>query len=191
MGYAIAEAALRRGGKVILVSGPVALEPPERADVVHVETAEEMLRATLSRASEANVIIAAAAVADFRMRIGSSQKIKRNGPMSLDLEPTADILAELAEHRRPDQLLIGFAAETKDAIENGRAKLRKKRLDAIVVNDVSNPEIGFDSEQNEVTILTANEETAIPRAEKSKIAHRILDAVLKLKTRSGKAVPAH
>jgi len=88
-------------------------------------------------------------------------------------------------------LLIGFAAETQNAIENGRAKLRKKRLDAIVVNDVSNPEIGFDSEQNEVTILTANEETAIPRAEKSKIAHRILDAVLKLKTRSGKAVPAH
>lgn len=191
MGYAIAETALRRGAKVILVSGPVALEPPAGADVVQVETAEEMRNAVLSRASQASIIIAAAAVADFRLHKVSEQKIKRNGPMSLDLEPTPDILAEVAARRHPDQLLIGFAAETQNAIEKGRSKLRKKGIDAIVVNDVSNPEIGFDSERNEVTILTANEEIAIPRAEKSKIAHGILDAVLKLKTRSSKAVPAH
>ena len=191
MGYAMAEAAIRRGAKVILVSGPVALEAPPGVNLTNVETAEQMRNAMLSRASEASVIIAAAAVADFRLRKASTQKIKRNGPMSLDLEPTPDILAEVAAHRRPDQLLIGFAAETQNAIENGRAKLRKKGIDAMVVNDVSNPEIGFDSELNEVTILTANDEIAIPKAEKSKIAHRILDAVLKLKVRSGKAVPAH
>jgi len=129
-------------------------------------------------------------VADFRLSKTSAQKIKRNGPMSLDLEPTPDILAEVARQRRPDQLLIGFAAETQNAIENGRAKLRKKGIDAIVVNDVSNPGIGFDSECNEVTILTSGEEIPIARAEKSKIAHRILDAVLKLKTHTSKAVPA-
>ena len=175
---------------MILVSGPVALEPPLGTDVTQVETAEEMRNAVLSRVSEASVIIAAAAVADFRMRQASVQKIKRNGPMSLDLEPTPDILGEVAAGRNHHQLLIGFAAETQNAIENGRAKLHKKGIDAIVVNDVSNLEIGFDSDRNEVTILTANEEIAIPRAEKSKRAHCILDAVLKLKMRSGKAVPA-
>jgi len=191
MGYAIAEAALRRGAKVILISGPVALEAPVGADVVQIETAEEMRDAVLSRASEVSVVIAAAAVADFRLCQASAQKIKRNGPMSLELEPTADILAEVAARRHQDQLFIGFAAETQNAIENGRAKLRKKGIDAIVVNDVSDRKIGFDSDCNEVTILTASEEIAIPRAGKSKIAHCILDAVLKLKTRSSKAVPAH
>ena len=190
MGYALAEAALRRGAKVILVSGPVALEAPTGADLVQVETAEEMRNAVVSRAPEASAIIGAAAVADFRLSKTSAQKIKRNGPVSLDLEPTPDILAEVAARRRPDQLLIGFAAETQNAIENGRAKLRKKGIDAIIVNDVSNPEIGFDSECNEVTILTSTQESPIARAEKSKIAHRILDAVLKLKTHTSKAVPA-
>jgi len=191
MGYALAEAALGRGAKVLLISGPVALDAPTRVDLVQVETAEQMHNAVLTRASQASVIIAAAAVADFRLPTASAQKIKRNGPMSLDLEPTPDILADVAARRRSDQLLIGFAAETENAIENGRAKLRKKGIDAIVVNDVSNPEIGFDSERNEVTILTANEEIPIARAEKSEIAHRILDAVLKLKTRTSKVVPAH
>ena len=191
MGYALADAALRRGAKVVLISGPVAVEAPVGVEVVQVETAEEMRNAVLARAREASVIIAAAAVADFRLRQASVHKIKRNGPMSLDLEPTPDILAEVAARRSAAQLLIGFAAETENAIENGRAKLRKKGIDAIVVNDVSNPKIGFDSERNEVTILTANEEIAVPTAEKSKIAHRILDVVLKLKTISGKAAPAH
>jgi len=191
MGYALADAALRRGAKVVLISGPVSLEAPSGAELVQVETAEEMRHAVLDRAREASVIVAAAAVADFRLRQASANKIKRNGPMSLDLEPTPDILTEVAASRNAAQVLIGFAAETQNAIENGRAKLRKKGVDAIVVNDVSNPEIGFDSEHNEVTILTANEEIAVPRAEKSKIAHRILDVVLKLKTISGKAVPAH
>jgi phosphopantothenoylcysteine decarboxylase/phosphopantothenate--cysteine ligase len=190
MGYALAEAALRRGATVILVSGPVALTAPSGAEVVHVGTAEEMRNAVIARAAEATVVIAAAAVADFRVRDRAQEKIKRNGPISLDLEPTPDILAEVASQRRQGQLLIGFAAETNNAVQNGRIKLQKKRVDVMVVNDVSKPGIGFESERNEVTILTAEEETQVPEASKMKIAHRILDVVLKLKTRSGKAVPA-
>src|SRR5438270_7602605 len=190
MGYALAEAALRRGAKVIVVSGPVALEPPAGVELVQVETAEQMKDAALARAPEASVIIAAAAVSDFRLRSIAQQKIKRNGPMTLDLEATPDILAELVTRRRAEQVLVGFAAETQNVLENGRLKLRKKGVDAVVVNDVSKPEIGFDSDRNEVTILTADDEISLPENSKSKIAHRILDVVLKLKTHSGKAVPA-
>ncbi|HEX4663614.1 MAG TPA: bifunctional phosphopantothenoylcysteine decarboxylase/phosphopantothenate--cysteine ligase CoaBC [Terriglobales bacterium] len=190
MGYALAEAALRRGAKVIVVSGPVALEPPAGVELVSVETAEEMRNAVLARAPGASIIIAAAAVSDFRLRSVAQQKIKRNGPMTLDLEATPDILAELATRRRAEQLLVGFAAETQNAVENGRLKLRKKGLDAIVVNDVSKPGIGFDSDRNEVTILTPDSEVSLPETSKSKIAHRILDVVLKLKTHPGRAIPA-
>jgi phosphopantothenoylcysteine decarboxylase / phosphopantothenate---cysteine ligase len=175
---------------VIVVSGPVALEPLAGAELVSVETAEDMRNAVLARAPEASVIIAAAAVSDFRLRSIAQQKIKRNGPMTLDLEATPDILAEVTARRRADQILIGFAAETQNAVENGRAKLRKKGLDAIVVNDVSKPGIGFDSDRNEVTILTAEGEILVPEGSKQKIAHRILDIVLKLRTQSGRAVPA-
>lgn len=190
MGYALAEAALRRGAKVIVVSGPVALEPPAGVELVSVETAEEMRNAVLARAPGASIIIAAAAVSDFRLRSVAQQKIKRNGPMTLDLEATPDILAELATRRRAEQFLVGFAAETQNAVENGRLKLRKKGLDAIVVNDVSKPGIGFDSDRNEVTILTPDSEVSLPETSKSKIAHRILDVVLKLKTHPGRAIPA-
>jgi phosphopantothenoylcysteine decarboxylase / phosphopantothenate---cysteine ligase len=190
MGYALAEAAARRGARVIVVSGPVALEPPSSAEFVQVETAEEMRDAVLSRSGEATAIIAAAAVADFRLKSVSQQKIKRNGAITLDLEPTPDILSELAAHRRPGQLLIGFAAETQNVIENGRAKLRNKNLDAIVVNDVSKSGIGFDSERNQVTIITPDQEVALPENSKLKIAYHILDVVLKLKSRASIAAPA-
>ena len=189
MGYALAEAAARRGAKVIVVSGPVALEPPSEAEVIQVETAEEMRKAVMSRAADATVVIAAAAVADFRLKNVSEQKIKRNGSITLELEPTPDILTELVENRRAGQLLIGFAAETQNVLENGRAKLRKKNLDAIVVNDVSKSGIGFDSERNQVTIITADDEIAVPEDSKLKIGHRILDSVLKLKSRARKAAP--
>jgi phosphopantothenoylcysteine decarboxylase/phosphopantothenate--cysteine ligase len=190
MGYALAEAAARRGAKVIVVSGPVALEPPSEVDIVQVETAEEMRDAVIARVADATVVIAAAAVADFRLKNVSEQKIKRNGAMTLELEPTPDILAELAAKRRAGQTLVGFAAETQNVLENARAKLRKKNLDAIIVNDVSKSGIGFDSERNQVTIITADDEIAVPEDSKLKIAHRILDSVLKLKTRAGKAAPA-
>jgi len=190
MGFAVAEAATRRGAKVILVSGPVALEPPQGAEVVRVGTAEQMRAAVRSHLPSASIVIAAAAVADFRVGDVSRHKIKRNGPLTLELEPTPDILAEVVANRRNGQLLIGFAAETQNAIENGRAKLRKKGVDAIVVNDVSKPDIGFDADRNQVTILTQDEEVPLPEADKAKIAHRILDVVLKLKTQPGKAAPA-
>jgi phosphopantothenoylcysteine decarboxylase/phosphopantothenate--cysteine ligase len=190
MGYALAEAASRRGAKVVLVSGPVSVEAPEGIEVVSVETAEQMRNATIAKSADATIMIAAAAVADFRLKEVSEQKIKRNGAITLELEPTSDILAELGAQHRPNQLLIGFAAETENAIENGRNKLRKKGLDAIVVNDVSKSGIGFDSERNQVTIITADNQIEIPEDSKLKIAHRILDAVLKLKTRSERAVPA-
>jgi len=124
------------------------------------------------------------------LRNAADEKIKRSGSLKLELEPTADIIAEVSSRRRSGQVLIGFAAETQNAVENGRAKLRKKGIDAIVVNDVSKAGIGFDSERNEVTIITHDEEISVPEASKQKIAHRILDVVLKLKMHASKAAPA-
>ena len=190
MGYALAEAAIRRGAKVILISGPVAIDPPEGAERICVESAEQMRNAVISQIDKATVVIAAAAVADFRMRRASEEKIKRTGSLTLELEPTPDILAEVSSHRRVGQVLIGFAAETQSPVNTGRAKLRKKGIDAIVVNDVSKAGIGFDSERNEVTIITHEEEISVPEAPKQKIAHRILDVVLKLKMHAGNATPA-
>jgi phosphopantothenoylcysteine decarboxylase / phosphopantothenate---cysteine ligase len=190
MGYALAEAAARRGAKVIVISGPVALEPPDNVEVVCVETAEQMRKAVLAKSADATIVIAAAAVADFRLKNVSQQKIKRNGALSLELEPTSDILAELAAKRRDGQVLVGFAAETQNAVESGRTKLQKKNIDAIVVNDVSKSGIGFDSDRNQVTIITADDEVLVPENSKLKVAHRILDSVLKLKSRTGRAVPA-
>ncbi|HET9741949.1 MAG TPA: bifunctional phosphopantothenoylcysteine decarboxylase/phosphopantothenate--cysteine ligase CoaBC [Terriglobales bacterium] len=187
MGYALAEAAARRGAKVILISGPVEIAPPAQCEVLRVETAEQMRNAVLARAEEASVVIAAAAVSDFRVRNAAAQKIKRNGAVTLELEPTSDILAEVASRHIRGQLLIGFAAETENAVENGRKKLRQKGLHAIVINDVSQLGIGFDSDQNEVTVLTADEQTKFPKTEKLKIAHRVLDVVAKLRAREGKA----
>lgn len=190
MGYALAEAAIRRGAKVILVSGPVAIDPPEGAELIRVDTAEQMRNAVVSQLDKASVVIAAAAVADFRMRNASAEKIKRTGSLTLELEPTPDILSEVSSYRRAGQVIVGFAAETRNALENGRTKLRKKSIDAIVVNDVSKAGIGFDSERNEVTIITHDEEISVREAPKQKIAHRILDVVLKLKMHAGKAAPA-
>lgn len=190
MGYALAEAAARRGAKVVVISGPVALESPDNVEVVRVETAEEMRKAVLAKSADATIVIAAAAVADFRLKNVSEQKIKRNGALSLELEPTSDILAELAAKRRDGQVLVGFAAETQNTVESGRTKLQKKNLDAIVVNDVSKSGIGFDSDRNQVTIITADDEVLVPENSKLKVAHRILDSVLKLKSRTARAVPA-
>jgi phosphopantothenoylcysteine decarboxylase/phosphopantothenate--cysteine ligase len=180
MGYALAEAVLRRGGNVILVSGPTALHAPAGADVVHVETAEAMRQAVLKRLPEASVVIKAAAVADYRPKQRSEKKIKRSGELALELEPTSDILAEVAR-KRESQIIIGFAAETDNVLENARKKLTAKSVDAIVVNDVSRKGIGMDSDRNAVTILTAEESVEVPESTKWDVAHRVLDAVLKLR----------
>jgi phosphopantothenoylcysteine decarboxylase/phosphopantothenate--cysteine ligase len=184
MGYALAEAAIRRGAHVILVSGPVALKPPSAAEVINVETAREMGDATIANMKRASVIIKAAAVADFRPKAMAQQKIKRTGPMTLEMEATSDILAEVARLRQ-SQVLVGFAAETENAVANGRRKLAAKGLDAIVVNDVSRAGIGFDSERNAVTIITPDGVTEVPETSKFEVAQRVLDTVVQIReTRS-------
>jgi phosphopantothenoylcysteine decarboxylase / phosphopantothenate---cysteine ligase len=187
MGYAIAEAALRRGARVLLVSGPVAIAAPGAAEVTTVETAEEMLAAVLRLLPEATVVIKTAAVADFRPKAPAGQKIKRKGETTLELEPTADILAEVAR-RKTAQIVVGFAAETENVLENARKKLASKSLDAIVVNDVSREGIGFDSDRNAVTIISQSEVVEVPETSKWEVAHRVLDQVVKLRKRSGVAI---
>jgi phosphopantothenoylcysteine decarboxylase/phosphopantothenate--cysteine ligase len=184
MGYAIAEAALRRGARVLLVSGPVAIAAPGAAELTLVETAEEMLATVLKFLPEATVVIKTAAVADFQPKAAAEQKIKRKGEMTLELEPTADILAEVAR-RKTSQVIVGFAAETENVLENARKKLASKSLDAIVVNDVSREGIGFDSDRNAVTIISQSEVVEVPETSKWEVAHRVLDQVVKLRKRSG------
>jgi phosphopantothenoylcysteine decarboxylase/phosphopantothenate--cysteine ligase len=188
MGFAIAEAALRRGARVLLVSGPTAISAPGAAELTLVETAEEMLAAVLKFLPEATVVIKTAAVADFRPKAAAGQKIKRKGEMKLELEPTADILAEVAR-RKSTQIVVGFAAETENVLENARKKLASKSLDAIVVNDVSREGIGFDSDRNAVTIISHSEVVEVPETSKWEVAHRVLDQVVKLRKRSGVRVP--
>lgn len=178
MGYALAEAALRRGARVLLVSGPTSLTPPGAAEVTRVESAEEMRQAVLKLLPESTIVIKTAAVSDYKPKAAASQKIKRSGPMTLELEPTADILAELAKHKK-SQIVVGFAAETQNALENARKKLSAKSLDAIVVNDVSRTDIGFDSERNAVTIISRDEVVEVPETTKWEVAQRVLDQVVK------------
>jgi phosphopantothenoylcysteine decarboxylase/phosphopantothenate--cysteine ligase len=188
MGYAIAEAASRRGARVILVSGPTALKPPSAAEITWIESARQMHEAVLRLMPEASIVIKTAAVADYTVSHPAEEKLKRTGRMTLDLEPTADILAEVAR-RRTSQVVIGFAAETQNVIENAKKKLTAKSLDAIVVNDVSKPGIGFDSERNAVTILTASETINVPETTKWEVAQRVLDQAVKLKQGSAVASP--
>ena len=180
MGYAVAEAALRRGAKVILISGPVALKPPSSAEVVQVQTAREMRDAVLAHLEQSTIVVKAAAVADFTVRNTAEQKLKRAGPVTLELEPTPDILKEISARKGP-WIVVGFAAETQNGLENARKKLETKSLDAIVFNDVSKAGIGFDSDRNAVTILTHDEVVEVPETTKSDVAHRVLDTVIKLK----------
>ena len=180
MGYALAEAALRRGARVLLVSGPTALNPPGAAEVTRVESAEEMHQAVLKLLPEATIVIKTAAVSDYRPKSPASQKIKRGGPVTLELEPTTDILAEIVRHKQ-SQLIIGFAAETQNALENARKKLASKSLDAIVVNDVSREGVGFDSDRNAVTIITQHEVVEVPETTKWEVAQRVLDQVVRLR----------
>jgi len=181
MGYALAEAAERRGARVILVSAPTALHPPPGVELVPVVTTEEMRREVLNRVDQASIVIKAAAVADYRPKQQAEQKMKRVGPLSLELEPTGDILAEVVSHRHPGQLIIGFAAETENAVVHGRDKLLRKGADAIVLNDVSRAGIGFDSDRNAATFLTPSTSIDMPEMPKRKLADRILDEIVALR----------
>lgn len=181
MGYALAEAAQSRGAKVILISGPASLHPPAHCELIKITTADEMRMAVLERMTDATILIKAAAVADYRPIQVSEQKLKRSGPLTLELAPTEDILAEVAKRRRPGQLIVGFAAETEKGVENGRAKLLRKGADAIVVNDVSGEGVGFDSDNNAATFLTPTTAIDLPEMPKRKLADRILDEILTLR----------
>jgi phosphopantothenoylcysteine decarboxylase/phosphopantothenate--cysteine ligase len=181
MGYAIVEAAARRGARVILVSGPTALPPPREVQVVQVETAQEMYDAVLARLETVTVVIKAAAVADYRPKQVARQKIKKDERVpEVTLESTPDILAEVGK-RKGRRILVGFAAETHDLVANARKKLQRKNLDLMVANDVSQPGAGFDADTNVVKILDAKggvEE--LPLLPKPAVADRILDRVVQL-----------
>jgi phosphopantothenoylcysteine decarboxylase/phosphopantothenate--cysteine ligase len=182
MGYALAEAAAQRGAEVILVSGPVQLPEPRGVRVLHVRTALEMHDAVMAHLSEASIIVKAAAVADYHLAQVPRHKIKKTAMrMSLDLDPTLDILAELGR-KKGDRLLIGFAAETENLIESARQKLASKNCDMIVANLVNQEATGFEADENEVVLVLSTGETIpLSRAPKRVIADRIFDQVLKLR----------
>jgi phosphopantothenoylcysteine decarboxylase/phosphopantothenate--cysteine ligase len=183
MGYAIADAARRRGAQVVLISGPTHLEPPAGVRIERVRTAEEMGEATLAHLAEASVVIMAAAVADFRPAETQRRKIKRqSGAQILKLEPTRDILSEVISRRRADQLVVGFAAETEDVLENAAQKLRTKRLDLMVANDVTQEGAGFEVDTNIVTLIFPDGRTRpLEKMSKLEVAHCVLDEVVGLR----------
>jgi phosphopantothenoylcysteine decarboxylase/phosphopantothenate--cysteine ligase, prokaryotic len=182
MGYALAEAAAARGARVILVSGPVHLTAPAGVEVVKVRTANEMRAAVLGKLPEATVIIKAAAVADYHLADVPQQKRKKTAArLTLDLDPTPDILAEVGQ-RKGDRLLVGFAAETENLLEEARRKLASKNCDMVVANMVGKEGTGFESDENEVILaLRIGDAISIPKASKRSIADRILDEALKLR----------
>jgi len=185
MGFALAAAAARRGAEVTLIAANVPLPEPAGVRRIDVETAAELSGATRSEFADSQVLVMAAAPADFRAAEVAAGKLKREGPLELRLEPTEDILAGLATTRAEGQTIVGFAAEHGEGgVERARAKLERKGADLIVLNDVSDPAIGFESEENAVTLLDESGETAVPRAPKDAIADSILDRVDQLRTRA-------
>jgi phosphopantothenoylcysteine decarboxylase/phosphopantothenate--cysteine ligase len=189
MGYALAEAAVRRGARVLLVTGPTSLTPPGAAEVTRVDSTEEMRDAVLHLLPQSSIVIKTAAVADYRPKSTAGQKIKRKGPMTLELEATPDILKELSS-KKTSQIIVGFAAETENVLENARQKLLAKNLDAIVVNDISREGIGFDSDRNAVTIITRDDVVEVPETTKWEVAQRVLDQIAKLRQQRQSQVKA-
>jgi phosphopantothenoylcysteine decarboxylase/phosphopantothenate--cysteine ligase len=188
MGYALAAAAERRGARVILVSAATALAPPRQCEVVNVSTAEEMHRAVLAHLPEATIVIKAAAVADFRVSHVASSKLHRDGPLTLELEPTEDIVRSVVDHRGAGTLVIAFAAEMGLDVERAREKLHRKGSDAIVLNDITHSDLGFDSDRNAAVFITDEGAEPLPEASKDKIATQILDRVVALRSHQRSAL---
>lgn len=181
MGYALARACMLRGAQVTLVTGPTALDVPPFVEVAEVTTAKEMMEEVKRRQQGADWIIKAAAVADYRPRMVSEEKIKKSEEaFSIPMERTEDILGFLGEHKQKGQFLCGFSMETQDMLENSRKKLRKKNLDMIVANNVKEEGAGFETDTNIVTLITEQEEIALPLMSKEEAANRILDQILKI-----------
>ncbi|WP_036606421.1 bifunctional phosphopantothenoylcysteine decarboxylase/phosphopantothenate--cysteine ligase CoaBC [Oribacterium sp. P6A1] len=184
MGYSIASAAASRGAAVTLVSGPVDLPVPAGVNIVHIRNAEDMYREITSRQEESDIIIKAAAVADYRPSIVSDNKIKKKddgSDLSLPLERTKDILKFLGEHKRDGQFLCGFSMETENMLENSRKKLTKKNLDLIAANNVKVSGAGFLGDTNVLTLISKDRETELPLMSKWDAAHQLLDEILKIR----------
>ncbi len=191
MGFAIAEAARSRGAKVTVVAGAISVEPPNGLHVLRVTSAEEMHQAVMNELPSASIFVGAAAVADYRPTQRAATKIKKTeSTLVLNLERNRDILRDVSAARNGNLLVIGFAAETNDVIENARIKLQEKKLDAIVANDVTRVDAGFDSSMNAIAILRRGDESALelPLMSKLAAAHRILDEVVRLRV-TAKAPP--
>ena len=182
MGYAIATVCARRGASVTLVSGPTALKKPQFVRTVEITTAKEMFEAVTERAAEQDIIVKAAAVADYRPKSVSSEKMKKkDGELTLELERTDDILAWLGGHKRPGQFLCGFAMETQDLIGNARQKLQKKNLDMIVANSLRVEGAGFGGDTNVVTMITDNEDLSLGKMSKEETASKIMDRIMDIR----------
>ena len=181
MGYAIAKAAMLRGAEVTLVSGRTAIEAPLFVNVVPIVTAKDMFEAVTGISNEQDIIIKAAAVADYRPAVVSSEKVKKKeGQMSIELERTDDILKYLGENKREGQFLCGFSMETQNMISNSRAKLEKKNLDMVAANNVKEAGAGFQGDTNVLTLITQKEETSLPLMSKEDAANKLLDKILEL-----------
>lgn len=184
MGYAIAKAAMLRGAEVTLVSGRTAIEAPLFVKVVPIVTAKDMFEAVTGISNEQDIIIKAAAVADYRPAVVSPEKVKKKeGQMSIELERTDDILKYLGENKREGQFLCGFSMETQNMISNSRAKLEKKNLDMVAANNVKEAGAGFQGDTNVLTLITQKEETSLPLMSKEDAANKLLDKILELTIR--------
>ena len=182
MGYAIAKRAMLRGADVTLVSGPVALDPVPFVKMVPVTTAQDMFEAVSGGFPEQDILIKAAAVADYRPSNVSDEKVKkRDGDMAIALERTTDILGYVGEHKKPEQIICGFSMETQNMLENSRKKLKKKHLDMIVANNLKEQGAGFGTDTNRVTIISEKEEKNLELMSKEEVADEILNYILEMK----------
>ena len=183
MGYAIAEAAAKRGADVTLVTGPTRLEIPWGAKAVSIQSTQDLLEAMITHCPQADIVIQAAAPADFTPAVVADQKIKKqgDGDLVLTLRQTPDVAAQVGKMKRPGQTLVGFAAETNDVLQNAEGKLTKKNLDMIVANDVTAPGAGFDVDTNIVTFVTRNGMETLPCLPKKQVADELLDRIMKLR----------
>ena len=181
MGYAIAKCAMLRGANVTLVTGPTNIKKPPFVNVVEIKSAKDMFEAVTSRAADQDIIIKAAAVADYRPSNVSDEKVKKSdSDLAIPLERTQDILKFLGENKKPNQFLCGFSMETQNMLENSRAKLEKKKLDMIVANNLKTAGAGFGTDTNVVTLITKEEEIELDIMSKEDVANRILDQILKM-----------
>ena len=181
MGYAVAEAARDRGAEVALISGPTALESPQGVDKIPIQTTEDLYREMLQRTGGFDIVVQAAAPSDYRFAVQSEQKVKKNGDsITLEMIPNPDVAKAVGERKTDTQVLVGFAAETENVLENARGKLQSKRLDIVVANDITMDGAGFGTDTNIATLVTESTDVSYEKMSKRELADRILDAALSI-----------